>query len=588
MANAVTITVQGTDRTNVIPFQGDKGKVDITYTMPGIATATVVLFDPTNSITIADNATVLITDPTTPTNNAFQGYVQKRKAVLVANYRWWELSCVDLNSWLDRKVVGAPDGTQFYEDPPATFTAFDPNAVSQATDAATVQWLFTKYAPDLPVDTTTYVQTMTTIPAGTLRWHTVTLRSALDDLARYTGSFVRYWIDADWKFHWTNTVSSALVAGQANGPLTLLMPIGNSLPAAPAQLTDGAADHTTTFNYENLSVEWDDTGWLDALYVEGGTTYTLIEYQMVTYNGGGLYNPATQVDGVYSTNTTAVPIGTQMQCLRYPQMMNGVNRYYVYSSNAPTNLKGYYIDVSKVTLGSVLANPVTGGSGWVNNATPTAREGILRDTRSLTQSTRDSLGNSTLTQTGKSVIRGSCDVNLSQGGWFPGQAIGLTNAVLGLSNAQYVIQKVTTKFLSGAGYRTLSIDWGDAPQGTIGLRRNAQQSVLAQTGGGGSPARRPAAKMQVTVSNAAPAASGYSRVIAQAVDWAGNPWPIHGAPVTWSVQVFDASGNDVTLNGGFTFTAGTTTTDVNGSAWGDLQVSATNNLTYFVTATLNF
>ena len=137
-----------------------------------------------------------------------------------------------------------------------------------------------------------------------------------------------------------------------------------------------------------------------------------------------------------------------------------------------------------------------------------------------------------------------------------------------------------TTFLSGTGERTVDIDWGDAPPGTIGLRRNAQKRRSVT-----DDARRPATRMFVTVSNASPGAAGVVRVSAQAVDSAGNAWPLAQKPTTWTVQVFDSDCNDVTSSVHYTLSANPTYTNIHGMAWVDLTVSSTAGLTYYVTAT---
>lgn len=511
MTNPLTITLSGIDRTQIIPFRADPNdhasEIVIEATAPGISTLRAVLWDFTNSVSVGDNASVLVTDPSTPGHNAFQGYVLRRKIDIEANYRIISLECTDLNSWLDVKLVGTPDGTSFLQDPPGTYVAFDPNAVTQGSDAATVSWLFTKYAPDLSVDTTTYVQVLApTLPVGAIRWNTVTLRSALQDLANYVNPAIRFWIDADFKFHWTVQPTSTVV-GTAPGPTLRLFPTGISLPiSAPRSLTDGPADGITTFNYDSFSVESDDQGWADSVYVNGATGYT--------------FDP---------------------------------------------------------TTGKVLA----GGSGWVKGIAATGRERLAPISNSDSASARDALGGAILSQASTVVTRISATVTCNFGGWLPGQALSINvTALPSLAAASpWMIQRVVTTFISGAGDRTVALDFGDAPPGTIGLRRNAQ----ARTGTV-EAARRPATKVLVTVSNASPGASGVVRVQGQIADQAGNPWPIVGKSVAWTVQVFDATCTDVTATTTYSLSANPTTTNVHGMAWTDLTVSSVTGLTYYVTA----
>ena len=115
----------------------------------------------------------------------------------------------------------------------------------------------------------------------------MTLRQALDDLAAYVNPAIRYWIDADWKFHWTINPTGTIIPGTAPGPLRMMFPVTvSTLPTAPRSLTDGTANHTTTFNYENFSIEYDDQGWADSVYVNGATGYTYLPSTGTVGTGG--------------------------------------------------------------------------------------------------------------------------------------------------------------------------------------------------------------------------------------------------------------------------------------------------------------
>lgn len=515
MADAVTITIAAIDRTHVLPFMEEatpgavagSSVISIEETAPGVATMICRLWDMTNSITVNKLDPIVVTDPTTPGHNTFNGYVTNRKLTVMATYRIWELRCTDLNSWLDDKVVGAPNGSSFLQDPPGTYVAFDPNAVSQSSDAATVQWLFSVYAPDLPANTTTYVQTVEpNLGLHPVRWNTTTLRQALDEIASLTNDNLRYWIDPDWYVHWTISTSPTIVTGTAPGPLIRLFPKATAAPAAPYSLTDGVADGITTLNYEDdFEVEYDDQAIADSVYIDGATGYT--------------YNPKTKKTGI-------------------------------------------------------------GGSGWVNGATPTGRQKIFRETNSDSVAHRDSIGGTVLANANASVIKGVCTVVVNFGGWSTGQALNVVNTPAAI-NGTFMIQRVTTSFLSGTGQRRVTLEWGNAPKNSVGLRRNAQKKHPPTAH---NPARRAATKLTVTTSASLVGAGGIVRAFAQISDAGGNAWPVAGAVVTWSVSAYDTSCNEVTQSTAWSLSATTSTTNIHGMAWIDLTTAATNNVTYYVTA----
>jgi hypothetical protein len=277
--------------------------IQIEVIAPGVATARLKIIDFDNSIDIADNDPVLIYDPTAGPGYAFQGSVQRRSITIVANYRIWDVYCADLNTWLDQILVGTPDGTQFLEDPPGTFTPYDPAAVSLTSDSATVQALFANYTSFLGINTTTYVETIALNLTGKpIRWNTVTLRSALNDiLGLVANPALRYWIDSDKYLHWTVRAGVPPVSGggSAPGPLVRLFPFGTTITPT-ATLTDSAPQNDIdTFNYENLTVDYDDSGWADLVYVNGATTFTETRTYVVQYIGGGLYQTWTGTDYIF-------------------------------------------------------------------------------------------------------------------------------------------------------------------------------------------------------------------------------------------------------------------------------------------------
>lgn len=915
MPPVVSVTIGGVEHYLDAPFRVDaagQSLIRIENTAPGIARATLKLYDPTHSINVNDNDDVIIVDESV-TGNAFQGNVLTRDIEIVANYRWWNIVAVDLNSWLDTILVGVPDGTQFLEDPPGTFTPYDPNAVSLGSDSATIVNLFNTYASFLHIDTTTFVETLApSLSAAPIRWNEVTLRSALNDVAALVSPDLRYWIDQNAAFHWTiKTLVPTPTSGTAVGPLRMLFPIPGTSAGTLTVLTDGAADGVSSFNYENLKLSYDDSGWADLIYVSGATTYTRQRSYSVEYLGGGLYQGWTGTDHVYgdvfptpssltvratpsdsasslgtvaagqvvvttgyedgqgnytfssttysdwysipfnnqvgwihahgtapynnaglvtgttfncqatlqtrsipsssspiwkqewSTSTPTTPVGERFDP-NQPDRLFVVNGQYPYIyclkladrsiisktyiggavphplglSSDPSNASIYWVlnspfefggttsgcffakmrasdntllatyplsssrwsDIkvstnyiwlanldddkfhkySKTTFtqvasysitygGSTLVNPTgiyvdtngsvttlgffflsgtnvyladesapttitsvqstagtdllggdmnvlthtelfsnnpltgktyayalqlttpaatvqyyvidqpggtfdrywipvdpdrsailatnyadgTGGSGWVvttdslgntiggspaSTSVAKPRQRLLTANNSDSISTRDNLGGSALQEANRSVTRGSCTIYVNFGGWLPGQGLSLTAVPAGLSSATFLTQKTTTTFLSGRGDRVVGLEFGNAPIGSIGLRRNAQIPA-------GTKARRPTLRMEVLVSNSTPGAGGTVRITAQAVDQSGNPWPIVDKTVTWTIQIFDTQGNEMTPVVDYSFNPSVSTTNVYGQAWTDLTLGSQTGLSYFVTAT---
>jgi hypothetical protein len=88
VADAVTITITSVDRTHVIPYKegpGNNSSITISETAPGVATMSASIWDQTNSITISENAEITVSDPTTPGNLVFNGYITSRKVRVQAN-----------------------------------------------------------------------------------------------------------------------------------------------------------------------------------------------------------------------------------------------------------------------------------------------------------------------------------------------------------------------------------------------------------------------------------------------------------------------------------------------------------------------
>jgi hypothetical protein len=654
----VTITIGGTDRTQVIPFSdgpnGQNSWIQVTETVPGSATATMKIYDLTNSVTINRLDTIVVYD-TTNSRNVFQGSVQKRKIDVVATYRIWTLSCVDLNSILDTTLVGTPDGSSWVFDASGSYTCVDPSAyVNGGSDAANVQRLFAAYWKyGVAINTTTYVETTNPsigFPDG-VTWSRRTLRQALDDVAALSGPFVFYWIDADAYLHWTTKPQTGAPSGGTSwqggtapytytkGNLLMLFPqvsytINGSgaqpaVPPAPYNISD-SPDGVTSISYENFSVEYDDSGAALSLYSNGATSYTATPtppnppqgviatnppgsnlpdepgvssygYYTSSLSGDVVVYPVDNNGVVESGAGITVSSGTSL----YTNPVTRTNSdgttstYYEIKNTGTTN--GYlipasnpYVTTQPVTTPTPATPPTTGGSftkgvggtGWVNDAGPTWLSRFIEEPDASTKADRDAKGTVALQYMSQSIVRGASDVVYPGILYRAGMGLLVTSVPGGLAASLQLIQRVVTTFLSGTDVRRAQLQWGTAPLGNLGLRRQAAPKPPVKAGATGQV---------VSTGNTSPMPGSTVTLLTQLTNGSGEPWPVQGKTVTWTVTVYDAHGNDVTAATaaastdtqtvyGWSLSANTSITDTQGRASTQLTLSTTPGLQYFAQA----
>ncbi len=635
----ITITINAVNRTAVIPFSdapdGKQSWIEVIETVPGTATAKMKLYDLTNSVTINRFDPIVVFD-TTNSKNVFQGYVQKRKLDVVATYRIWTLSCVDLNAVTDTTLVGVPDGTA-WTITGNKYSPLDPLAVVQGgTDANAATTLLSSpptgyWRYPVGLDLVTYV-TVVNPAVGSpdpITWNRVTLRKALDDIAAASSPYTVWWIDADAKFHWTNkpqvgAPSGPTGSGTVTGDLLMLFP-QSSTPAilpAPYALSD-APDFVTSVDYENFSVEYDDTGGAFALYANGQTDYTRTVTNTIPEGilpGTGQSfgpGPANQWNAYYTATLTTAPIQIYSRhpdgCIAQPAWTYGtagqvlhVNPLYVtpcssggghfweIKDGTPGTIpNGYLIpqtNTSVIIAPIANANPPVnsttdvvgvGGTGWVNGATPSWLSRYVDLPNAISQSDRDSQGTVALQYMSQSVVRGTADVVRTGILYRAGMGVSITNTPAGLIASQQMIQRVTTTFLSGSDVRRAALEWGTAPLGSLGLRRQATPKAPTQLG---------ALQHQVTVKNTNPMPGSTITVYTQMTNSSGQPIAVGGKQVDWTVQVFDSNGNDVTSTSqggatGWSLSSNSSTTDAHGTASTKLTLATTTGYQYFITAT---
>lgn len=632
----VTITINGTNRTAVIPFsdspKGEQSWITVTETVPGSATAKMKIYDLTNSIVINRFDPIIVFD-TTNTKNIFQGYVQKRQIDVVATYRIWTLDCVDLNSVTDTTLVGVPNGTSWQLSAGGQWTPLDPNAVvNGGSDVSAAQNLISAYwVYPVSLDTTTYM-TVTNPAIATpdgISWNRVTLRQALNDVATAAGPFTVWWIDADAKLHWTNKPQTGAPSGPLGTQPTLptLFPQGPNPPLvqAPYGISD-APDFVTTIPYENFTYILDDSGGAFALYANGATDYTRTVTGMTpdgitSLSTGSTTPPSNPYNAYYTATLTTAPIQIYSRdnqgCIHQPYWSYGspgqvlyVNPIYItpcstggghfweIKNGTPGTIpNGYLIPQTNST---VIIAPITtppppppppgttptdvvgvGGTGWVNGSAPSWLSRYIDLPDAMTQADRDMKGTVALQYMSQSVVRGTADVVRPGILYRAGMQLTVTSTPAGLISSPQMIQRVTTTFLSGTDERRASMEWGTAPLGSIGLRRQAQQKPQTKLG---------ALQHKVSVKNTNPMPGSTITISTQLVNASGEPWRVAGKIVDWSVQVFDSKGNDVTATSqggatGWSLAQNETQTYSDGSSSTQLTLATATGYQYFVTAT---
>jgi hypothetical protein len=421
--------------TDVIPYapfsdspDGTKSWITINESMAGIATCDLQMWDlnlafmPTifSEIKIVDNVAG---------HNLFWGLVQTITAEPIATYRIWKIHAVDWNWVLPVTLVGVPDGGLFEGDGTENgIVMVDPGAqVYGGSDAANVAHLFANYwqCGIVIPNTSTFVETINTQIGypDPIYWDRIDMRQGLNDICSLSGPYTQSWIDMDGCVHLTAfgpVPPPTNVASPTHQPLPSMFPAFTpNAYVASSGLTDGPADHVTTFNYENFSVEQDASGWAFSVYVRGATDYTWTPLEIPT--GSGNWVPTKIVIG-----------GTGWVGL---------------SGDGGSSWASRYVDAPAVT----------------------------------THAQRNAAGMAAVQNMIEPLIKGSCDVTAPGIAYHAGQMISVENYPTGV-NGSYPIQQVTTSLVGGNDLRRCSLQWGSAQFGNLGLRASQTRATVPSKG----------------------------------------------------------------------------------------------------------
>ena len=402
-----------------------------------------------------------------------------------------------------------------------------------------------------------------------------------------------------------------------------------AVPPAPYNISDNP-DGVTSISYENFSVEYDDSGGAISLYSNGATGYTYAPnppnppqgiIQTVPPGSNlpsepgvssyGYYSSALSNDvQVYPVNNsgvveTSAAITVSSGTSLYTNPVTRTNAdgttstYYEIKNTGSTN--GYlipasnpYVTTTPVATTTPANQPSSGGgyttgvggSGWVNGAASSWLSRYIDEPDASTQADRDAKGTVALQYMSQSLIRGTADVVYPGILYRAGMGLLVTNTPTGIVSSLQMVQRVTTTFLSGTDERRAQIEWGTAPLGKIGLRRNAAKRPPTKSG---------AVQHVVSTGNTTPMPGSTITLETQLVNGAREPWTVQGKTVTWAIKVYDANGNDVTASTaaastdtqttyGWKLSQNTSITDTQGRSSTQLTLSTTTGLSYLATA----
>lgn len=395
-------------------------------------------------------------------------------------WRRWPITATGWRTMWDLRLVGVPDGQQWYSlDGGLTYFANDPNAYCAGSDSQTIRDLYGHYTGGGPAfDTTTYV--FTYIPAPGLfdpvtnqprvTWTNNTVAGAIAEIAGYAPFPVFDWLDPANAHHHVAFPESGTGAGSggaAGGPLTLLFPEGNSAatPSAPAVISDVPGGGA--IGGRGLRFIYDATFMPEQCYIVGVTPFI--------YNGG---DPKVQGTGWAGSRATA--------------------------------------DISKRQL--------------------------MVDAQSITQADRDAVGQAFSRYGTRARIRGSVTIggNLAEvvDGWRCGQLLQIIDARLpdSLNGGLYPIHRVAGSLIAGRNdTRYYTLEFGDGPMPRFSAKfRSTTQKIVTP--------RQPAYRHKVTW-DATRIDPGTTHVVtSQMVDPSDKPVRGAGIPVTWSLTVTDQFG----------------------------------------------
>src|ERR1019366_9068381 len=393
--------------------------------------------------------------------------------------------------------------------------------------------------PYITPNTSTYVQLIKVplIPTGpggvpaSFTWDRTTLDQAIKDVCTLSSQLTVSWIDQDGFVHLTQQPTPFAIGG--NGPLTLLFPQSaatttggaGSIYPAPIALSDDVTD-SSAIGYESFALTYDSTGYVISGYVRGASTW--------------INNPTEHA--IIGGIDTLVP----------------------------------FVEVM--------------GTGWVDNllgdyspqggayVAPSWLSAYIDAPQAGDAPTRDHVGTSAVSRARVPLVKGSCDVVGQPYFFAPGMILTITSHPAMLAAANLMIQTVTTTMLSGDYKTRQKLEWGTAPNTTLGLRANAQLN--------NKPIQKkpPTPWTQWRVESAGtltgPSADGTSYtdtqpsvvhpMLAQLLNANGASWAKQGVPATWWVIVHDALGVDVTASRDWLFEGANVpfnvTTDAKGSA----------------------
>lgn len=193
----------------------------------------------------------------------------------------WTVPCRDYNGALTERLVGAPDGTNFWR-PTATdpYRPIDPVATSYATDDVTVQfWVGHYLVIGAAIDTTTYVHryidnAFLGAPENVMNLYDAMtdLQSALLTLASAATVNIQFGLCADDKFRWLAIPPwQDLIGGGDTG----------DLPLAPYAIGTGGVEPMT------LTATKDGQAMPEAVYAQGATTFVLDDMLNPVAGGSG-------------------------------------------------------------------------------------------------------------------------------------------------------------------------------------------------------------------------------------------------------------------------------------------------------------
>lgn len=222
-----SLTIAGVERKGVIDFGSFR-----VQERAGIATLAFTIVDPTRSITVADNAEVIVTDTGV---RAFAGHAREIVPSTIGRTRIIEVTCQDYNALLDEDAIPAPASRSAAE-----------------SDKQRVEWLVATHGTK-GITAGTFVQTViASMPVGEdgiprQEFGGKTFREALDYIAKLAGADYR--VDFNKELHWY-----PIAAGEG-----LVAPFG---------LSD-TPNNTTTFAHHGMKVPRAVESYRNAVYVTG-------------------------------------------------------------------------------------------------------------------------------------------------------------------------------------------------------------------------------------------------------------------------------------------------------------------------------